>query len=137
MREPVWVRDDVVRAIHLRLLAEHGGSEGIRDAGLLDSALARPNNLWAYSDAKPDLAVLAASYAFGIVKNHPFVDANKRTGLVVLRLFLLLNGQDLDASQEEKYVTFLSLASGTLDERGLADWVRPRLRRTKRRANRR
>jgi len=132
MREPVWVRDDVVRAIHLRQLAEHGGAEGIRDAGLLDSALARPKNLWAYSDPKPDLAALGASYAFGVVKNHPFVDGNKRTGFVLLRTFLLINERDIEASQEEKYVTFLSLASGTLDESGLANWIRSRLLRTRR-----
>ncbi|MCH9001992.1 MAG: type II toxin-antitoxin system death-on-curing family toxin [Planctomycetes bacterium] len=127
MREPVWLRDDVVRAIHLRQLAEHGGAEGIRDTGLLDSALARPKNLWAYSTPRADLAALAASYAFGIVKNHPYVDGNKRTGLVVLRTFLLINGSDIEASHEEKYLTILSLADGTLDESSLADWIRFRL----------
>ena len=127
MREPVWLRDDVVRAIHLRQLAEHGGAEGTRDTGLLDSALARQKNLWAYSSPKPDLAALAASYAFGIVKNHPFVDGNKRTGFVVLRTFLLINGRDVEASREEKYLMILSLAGGTLDESGLADWIRFRL----------
>lgn len=130
MLEPIWLRDDVVRAIHLRQLAEHGGAEGTRDPGLLDSALARAKNLWAYSSPKPDLASLAASYAYGIVKNHPFVDGNKRTGLVVLRTFLLINGSDIEASQEEKYLTILSLAGGTLDESGLADWIRVRLCRT-------
>lgn len=132
MREPVWVRDDVVRAIHLRQLAEHRGAQGIRDAGLLDSALARPKHLWAYSAPKPDLAALAA-YAFGVINNHPFIDGNKRTGLVALRTFLLLNEHDIEASQEEKYVTFLSLASGTLDEPGLAEWVRARLKQDNRR----
>jgi death-on-curing protein len=132
MREPVWVRDDVVRAIHLRQLAEHGGAQGVRDAGLLDSALARPKNLWAYSDPKPDLAALGAAYAFGVVKNHPFVDGNKRTGYVLLRTFLLINGRDIEATQEEKYRIFLSLADGTLDEAGLTDWVRGRLSGVKR-----
>lgn len=130
MGEPVWVRDDVVRAIHLRQLAEHGGAQGIRDVGLLESALARPKNLWAYSDPAPDLAALAASYAFGVVKNHPFVDGNKRTGFVLLRTFLLLNGHDLKASREEKYLKFVSLASGAIEEVGLADWVRSALRPT-------
>ena len=122
----------MARAIHLRQLAEHGGAKGVRDPGLLDSALARPKNLWAYGEPKPDLAALGASYAFGIVKNHPFVDGNKRTGFVVLRTFLLINGRDIDASQEEKYATFPCLASGTLDESALAEWIRGRLRRVKR-----
>jgi death-on-curing protein len=119
-----------VRLVHLRQLAEHGGAEGIRDPGLLDSALARPKNVWAYSDPKPDPATLAAAYAFGVVNNHPFLDGNKRTGFVLLRTFLLLNGYDLAATQEEKYLTFMSLASGELDEPGLAKWIRERLSRT-------
>lgn len=131
MREPIWVRDDVVRAIHLRQVAEHGGAQGTRDAGLLDSAPARPKNLWAYADPKPDLAALAASYAFGLVNNHPFVDGNKRTGFVLIRTFLLLNAHDIEAPPDAKYLTFLSLASGTLDEAGLAEWVRGRLRSAK------
>jgi death-on-curing protein len=131
VKKPVWIRDDVVRAIHLRQLAEHGGAIGVRDAGLLDSALARPKNLWAYSEEKPDLAALAASYAFGIVKNHPFVDGNKRTGFIVMRTFLLVNGRDIAASQDEKYSTFLALASGTLGEVDLAKWIREQLRRAK------
>jgi len=88
MKEPTWILDEVVEAIHLRQIAEHGGSEGVRDTGLLSSALARPKNLFAYSNPKPDLAALAASYAFGIVKNHPFVDGNKRTAYVVCGTFL-------------------------------------------------
>ena len=134
MREPVWVRNDVVRAIHLRQIAEHGGAQGIRDAGLLDSALARPKNLWAYSDPKLDLAALAAPYALGVINNHPFVGGNKRTGFVLARTFLLLNRHDFQAPQEEKYVTFLSLAGGTLDESGLAEWLREWLQQTKPRA---
>lgn len=128
MAGPVWVRDDVVRAVHLRQLAEHGGAEGIRDEGLLASALARPKNLLAYSDEEPDLSALAASYAFGIARNHPFVDGNKRTAFVVCRTFLKLNGHDLDASQEDKYLTFLKLAEGKLTEDELADWIRMHLR---------
>lgn len=131
MREPVWVMPEVVRAIHLRQLAEHGGTGGVRDAGLLESALARPRNLYAYSDPKADLASLAASYAFGIVMNHPFVDGNKRTGYVVMRTFLLLNGRDVVATQEEKYQTFMALASGAIGESALAEWIRERMRSTR------
>ncbi|MCA1568334.1 MAG: type II toxin-antitoxin system death-on-curing family toxin [Acidobacteria bacterium] len=123
----VWVREDVVVAVHLRQLAEHGGSEGIRDEGLLRSALARPQNLLAYGAPTPDLASLAAAYAFGIAGNHPFVDGNKRTALVVARLFLLLNGANLAATQEEKYSIFLALAAGELSEEALAEWVRAHL----------
>lgn len=123
----VWVREDVVLAIHLRQLAEHGGGEGIRDEGLLQSALARPQNLLAYSALSPDLASLAAAYAYGIARNHPFVDGNKRTALIVSRLFLLLNGMDLVATQEEKYSTFLALAANELSEENLANWVRQHL----------
>jgi death-on-curing protein len=123
----VWVREDVVLAVHLRQLAEHGGGEGIRDEGLLQSALARPQNLLAYGEPPPDIASLAAAYAYGIARDHPFVDGNKRTALIVARLFLLLNGMDLVATQEEKYSTFLALAAGELSEDDLANWVRTHL----------
>jgi len=125
--EPVWVRDDVVLAIHRRQIAEHGGASGIRDEGLLASALAKPRNLLAYSLESPDLAALAASYGSGIVQNHPFLDGNKRTAFVVCRTFLLLNGSDLSASKEEKYQTFLRLAEGALSESELAAWIRQRV----------
>jgi len=126
--EPVvWVRVDVVLAIHRRQLAEHGGSEGLRDAGLLASALDRPRNLAAYGDPAPDLAPLAAAYAAGIARNHPFVDGNKRTAFVICRTFLILNGFDVTASREEKYATFLSLARGELADEQLAAWIRQRL----------
>jgi death-on-curing protein len=127
MSEPRWIHESVVRAIHLRQLAEHGGLEGVRDEGLLSSALARPLNLFAYGDPKPDLAALAAAYAFGVIKNHPFVDGNKRTGYVLCRTFLKLNGCDIDATEVEKYQTFLGAADGTLSEKQLADWVRSKL----------
>jgi death-on-curing protein len=123
----VWVREDVVLAVHLRQLAEHGGGEGIRDEGLLQSALARPQNLLAYGDPPPDLASLAAAYAYGIARNHPFIDGNKRMALIVARLFLLLNGTDLVATQDEKYLTFLALAAGELTEEEVANWVRAHL----------
>lgn len=128
MKEPVWVRDDVVLAIHMRQLAEHGGADGIRDVALLESALARPRNRFAYADA-PDLAELAASYAHGISGNHPFVDGNNRVAWVVCRAFLRLNGHDVDAPPEEKYVVMLQVASGGLSEEALAAWIRAHLRR--------
>lgn len=127
MVEPTWIRTDAVLAIHRRQISEHGGDDGLRDAGLLDSALARPKNLLAYSQDDPDLAVLAASYAFGIAKNHPFVDGNKRVAFVVCRTFLLLNGADVVASADEKYDTFLNLAAGTIDETELAAWIKKHL----------
>jgi death-on-curing protein len=121
---PVWLREDVVRAIHRRQLAEHGGAEGVRDEGLLSSALARPLQLQAYGEPPPDLPALAAAYAAGIARNHPFADGNKRTAYVACRTVLLLNGLDLSASKEEKYRTFLALAAGTLSEEALAGWLR-------------
>jgi death-on-curing protein len=93
----------------------------------LASALARPKNLVAYSETSPDIAALAAAYAFGITRNHPFLDGNKRTAFVVCRTFLILNHHDLSASQEEKYRTFLELAEGRFSEEELADWIRARL----------
>jgi death-on-curing protein len=124
---PLWVRDDVVFAIHSRQLAEHGGQEGIRDENLLRSALARPLNMWAYGDPRPDVAALAAAYAFGIARNHAFVDGNKRTAYVVGRTFLRLNGYDIGAAPAEKYIAFLRLAEGSLDEAGLGNWIRDHL----------
>ena len=121
-----WVRLDTVLALHKRQIAEHGGGEGVRDLGLLESALARPQNLHAY-EPETDLASLAAAYAFGIAKNHAFVDGNKRTALVVMRTFLILNGSDINASQEDKYLTILNLADGSLAEADLAEWIRKRI----------
>lgn len=122
-----WVLFNTVLAIHKRQIAEHGGSDGLRDEGLLLSALARPQNLEAYSD-DADLAALAGAYAFGVAKNHPFIDGNKRTALAVMRTFILLNGGEFVATQEEKYVTFLSLAEGSLVEEGLVDWIRSKIK---------
>jgi death-on-curing protein len=123
----IWVRADVVLAIHRRQLAEHGGSEGMRDAGLLASALDRPRNLAAYGDPQPDVAALASAYAFGIARNHPFIDGNKRTAFVVCRTFLILNGHDLTATREDKYATFVALASGELTDARLSAWIRENL----------
>lgn len=127
MQSITWLRGDVVRAIHLRQLAEHGGEPGIRDEHLLESALARPQNLLSYSETPPDLARLAASYAFGIARNHPFIDGNKRTAYVACRTFLMINDADIRATPEEKYVAFLRLAEGALTEEQLADWIREHL----------
>lgn len=124
MAEIIWLLEETVRAIHSRQIAEHGGTPGLRDEGLLLSALARPHNLLAYGETAPDLAALAASYAYGIARNHPFIDGNKRVALVAARTFLLINGADLEASQEDKYVTFLRLARGDLAEEELAVWIR-------------
>ena len=94
---------------------------------MLSSALARPKNSFAYSNPKPDFSALAASYAFGIVKNHPFVDGNKRTAFVVCRTFLKLNGHDINATEIEKYLEFVGVAEGSVSEETLADWIRGRL----------
>jgi death on curing protein len=123
MNEPIWVLDAVAEAAHLRQLAEHGGAPGIRDAGLLSSALARPRHMATYAETGVSLTQLAAAYAFGIARNHPFVDGNKRTAFVVSMLFLRLNGRTVGATQEEKYDTFIDLARGKLDEDEFASWL--------------
>lgn len=123
----IWILEETVLAIHLRQIAEHGGIDGVRDKGLLESALARPQNLFAYSEEMPDISELTAAYAYGIAKNHPFLDGNKRTAFVVMRTFLLLNGKDINASQEEKYINFLRLAEGNLSEEELTDWIKGNL----------
>ena len=127
MAKIVWLLEETVIAIHYRQISEHGGSEGLRDEGLLSSAMTRPKNLLAYTKPRPDLAALAAAYAYGIAHDHPFVDGNKRTALVAARTFLLLNGVNLEASQDEKYLTFLGLAQGSITEEQLADWIRKRI----------
>jgi len=124
MSEPVWIRPDIVRAVHLRQLAEHGGGVGVRDEGLLSSALDRPKNLYGYGNPPPSLPEIAASYAYGIARNHPFIDGNKRTAFIVCRLFLKLNGADINAPQEDKYFIFLKLAAGEITEEELALWIK-------------
>lgn len=121
-----WLRLETVIAIHAMQINEHGGSVGVRELGLLKSALDRPRNLHAYG-TQPDIADLAAALAFGIVRNHPFVDGNKRTALVCMRTFLIQNRSNLVASQEKKFVTLWSLAEGRLNEIELADWIRTHL----------
>jgi len=122
MSEPVWMDLPDAMIAHDLELAAHGGAIGIRDPGMLESALARPRNIWAYAESPPSLQTLAAAYAFGISSNHPFVDGNKRTALVVSFAFLDVNGLEITASQEEAFLTILSLADGSLSEEQLADW---------------
>ena len=122
----IWIATEVAVAAHAEQLAEHGGGAGTRDAGALESAMARPQNLAEYGE--PDAAALAAAYAFGIARNHPFVDGNKRTAAVVSETFLALNGHALDSSDAEVVVTFVALAAGELSEEELADWFRGHLR---------
>ena len=123
MREPIWIEERDALVLHERLLALHGGGEGLRDGGLLDSALARPRQIFAYAD-KPDLIGMAAAYTAGIVGNHPFVDGNKRTGFVAGVLFLELNGYRFTASEEAATRAVLELAAGALDEAGYAVFLR-------------
>jgi len=122
MTDWIWVDVEVALAAHDEQLAEHGGAPGLRDRSMLESALARPLNLLAYGE--PDVADLPASYAFGLARNHPFVDGNKRTALVVSETFLMLNGYTLNASNVELVVTFLALAAGELQPDALAAWFR-------------
>jgi death-on-curing protein len=124
--EWIWILDSVVLAIHEAQLAEHGGIVGTRDEGLLASALARPRNVQAYAD-NPDAASLAAAYAFGISRNHPFLDGNKRTAFVVMELFLNLNGWNLNAEDAECIPTMEELAAGKLSEKAFSDWLRGHL----------
>ena len=117
-----WIDKRVLLLLHDESLAEHGGASGLRDEGLLDSALARPLNFAAYE--KPDVAALAASYAVGLAKNHAFVDGNKRAGFLAAGLFLYLNSRRFIASQSDATVTMLAIASGEMDEPMLAEWIR-------------
>ena len=118
---PIWIEAAVTIAIHRRQLAEHGGSDGIRDLGLLESALSRPRNKFAYD--KPTIFDLAAAYGYGITKNHPFVDGNKRTSYVVMRTFLRLNNYDIQASARKKYEVWIRLADDRISEIELAQWI--------------
>lgn len=120
-----WVRQEVVLALHDEQLTEHGGAPGLRDFGLLQSALARPENLAAYGE--PDAAALAAAYAFGLARNHPFADGNKRTAAVTSLLFLALNGREFVITEPELVVMVLALAAGELEEDEVAAWLRDRI----------
>lgn len=121
MSEPEWLEIEIVLDIHAEQLALFGGPEGVRDQGLLESALARPVNKFTYGES--DLAALAAAYAFGVARNHPFVDGNKRTAFATMIVFLGLNGLDLTATSEEATAVMLSLAAGEIDEAVLTRWI--------------
>ncbi len=121
-----WLLFEAVLAMHKAQIVQHGGDDGVRDIGLLDSALARPKNVEAY-EPDADLARLAAAYGYGIAKNHPFIDGNKRTALVATLSFLEINGVELIAKTKDLYLAFLSLADGTLTEDELAAWLRERI----------
>ncbi|GHC86110.1 type II toxin-antitoxin system death-on-curing family toxin [Novosphingobium pokkalii] len=123
--EPVWIETELALAIHDRQLAEHGGPMGLRDAAGLESALARARHQWSYGET--DLCQLAAAYAYGLARNHPFTDGNKRTAWVLARLFLALNDVRIVFAPEDAVRAMLALAAGTLDEADLADWFRERL----------
>ena len=126
MKSPIWVLTSVIVAIHDAQLAEHGGAPGTRGEGALESALARPKNMRAYGET--DICLFAAAYASGIVRNHPFVDGNKRTALLAAYVFLGLNGLDLAADEAEAAAIMLALASGDMKEAAFADWLRERPR---------
>ena len=128
MKEPVWVLREVVFMLHEQSLAQFGGSPGVRDEGLLDSALSKPQNLFAYG--KPSVFDLAASYGFGLVKNHPFIDGNKRAGFVGAVLFLELNGYQFQATEVEAALRTLALAAGEMSEAAYAAWLKANSKRT-------
>jgi death on curing protein len=122
VREPIWIRTIEVYAFHELQITLFGGALGVRDNGLLESALARPKNHFAYSDPAPGICVLAAAYAAGISSNHPFLDGNKRTAMHVAFVFLEFNGLRVTASEEDAYLTILGLAAGEIFEEELAAW---------------
>jgi len=117
-----WLLEEAVTAMHGELIAEYGGGLGVRDAGLLSSALARPQNQAAYG--KPSIFDLAAAYAFGIIQNHPFVDGNKRTGFLAAYVFLDLNGWELRAAEADAVTAVVALAAGEMDEAGFSEWIK-------------
>lgn len=122
MTQPTWITDDVVRAVHLRLLTEHDGPPGIRDPGPLAPAWARPRQIWS-SEPQSTIARLAGAHAYGILRNHPFADGNQRVALVLALLFLDLNGYVLEARQEDRYTAIMALASGGHTEADLTSWL--------------
>ncbi len=126
MRRPVWILRTVIDAMHDMQLAEHGGASGVRDEGMLESALARPVSQHGYGET--DICRLAAAYAFGIIRNQPFVDGNKRTGFLAAYVFLKINGVDLVADEVETTTAVMALASGERNEAEFADWLRARAR---------
>lgn len=127
----VWIDAAVVHAIHEEQIAEHGGSAGLRDQGLLESALARPQNLASYGE--PDVAACAAAYGYGLSRNHPFIDGNKRTAFVAVELFLGLNGYEFEAADADCVLTMLRVAEGSISETNFAAWIRENSRKSKKR----
>ena len=127
--DPFWVERELVDVLHSEQLEKHGGADGVRDVGLLDSAMNRPRQLFAYADPTPDIPTLAACYAYGIARNHAFLDGNKRTAAVVCELFLIRNGYELTSTNDEAYPQFLALAAGELDEQAFAAWLSANVRR--------
>lgn len=123
MREPIWLDRTGAEHIHSELIREHGGSYGLRDEGLLESALARPQQRWSY-DATTDLAALAAGYGYGLAKNHAFIDGNKRVAFMAMYAFLGANGLELVADEDEAYAVMVDVASGECSEDDLARWLR-------------
>jgi death-on-curing protein len=121
VKEPIWLNREDCLAIHEMMLAQHGGLAGVRDEGLLESALSKPRYLFAYRS--PSLAEMAASYASGIILNHPFLDGNKRTGFMLAATFLEINGLEFTATEESVIEMTLALASGTLKQAGYAEWL--------------
>lgn len=126
MKEPVWLLRSVVDAMHDAQLAEHGGAAGVRDAGTLESALARPVNAHVYGET--DICILAAAYAFGIARNHPFVDGNKRTAFLAAYVFLRMNGYELVAEEGDATHATRLLAAGEVDQDGFAVWLKSNVR---------
>lgn len=129
MKEPLWLSKDALLAMHDRLLADYGGSAGLRDEGLLESAMGRPQNRLAYE--KADIFILAAAYAAGIIRNHPFMDGNKRAGFVAAAVFLDCNGHELQASETEAALKTLALAANELTEAQYATWLKANCKRQK------
>lgn len=130
MRKPRWLDQRALVLLHAESLAEHGGLWGLRDEAALQSALARPRNVYAY-ERSADAARLAAAYGFGLVRGHPFSDGNKRAGFLAIGLFLELNGFDFEVDEADAVKTILGLASGNLSEKALADWIRARTKHRK------
>lgn len=122
--EPEWLETANVRLFHKRQLAEHGGMAGLRDENMLMSALAKPQQLWCYGSPPPDICALASAYAYGLAKNHPFLDGNQRTATIACETFLILNGRSFAIGEEEKYPVYLALAAGEISEGDFAEWLR-------------
>ena len=124
MDDPIWISRELVLAIHSRQLAEHGGADGVRDEGLLDSALGRARNCFAYDDPTPSIPALAAAYAYGIARNHAFVDGNKRIAFMAMMIFLLRNGVVFSPEPAHATAIIVSLAAGEVSEESLTRWIR-------------